>query len=99
MRGATVTSVGYGYHERKPHFAYDGLRRSVESRVTSIAPTLVRFQTTDGGTCFGDSGGPQFLDGSVVSVASSGDAACAGMGDGYRVDTESARMFLAQFLR
>lgn len=42
-----------------------------------------------GGTCFGDSGGPQFLNGTntVVAVTSFGlNGNCAGTGGGYRVD-------------
>ena len=42
-----------------------------------------------GGTCFGDSGGPQFLTGTniVAAVTSFGlNGNCAGTGGGYRVD-------------
>ena len=45
--------------------------------------------SASGGTCFGDSGGPQFLAGTntVVAVTSFGlNGNCAGTGGGYRVD-------------
>jgi secreted trypsin-like serine protease len=46
----------------------------------------------EGGTCFGDSGGPSFWvddDGNeiVVAVTSTGDAQCVATGLNYRVDT------------
>jgi secreted trypsin-like serine protease len=60
--------------------------------------------TGNGGTCYGDSGGPHFihLDGVetniVVSVTVTGDAPCKASDKTYRVDTESARSFLSNFV-
>jgi hypothetical protein len=58
--------------------------------------------TGNGGTCFGDSGGPHFLGGEtsnlVVSLTVSGDAVCKATDKTYRVDTEPAREFLSQFV-
>ncbi len=52
------------------------------------------------GSCNGDSGGPVLLPGTrtVVSVISDGDVACAVHGVNYRLDTASARAFLAEHL-
>lgn len=50
-----------------------------------------------GGTCFGDSGGPQLLAGTdtIVAVTSFGlNNQCAGTGFHYRVDTDTAQGFL-----
>ncbi len=58
--------------------------------------------TGDGGTCFGDSGGPNFLDvnGGQILVASTvtGDAVCRSTNVVYRLDTVSARKFLSNFV-
>jgi hypothetical protein len=100
LRGTQVTNVGYGYNEREtgggqPRFSYDGRRRFSSSTVTSLTSALIRTGT---GVCFGDSGGPRFVDSILVAVTSSGDSACAGMSTGYRVDTISARTFLGRFV-
>jgi hypothetical protein len=100
LAGGTVTNVGYGYYERQtgggqPRFLYDGARRTSTSGVKSVTPSLIR---TGSGVCYGDSGGPRFAGQLLVAVTSSGDAACAGMSTGYRIDTPAARGFLGRFL-
>lgn len=54
-----------------------------------------------GGTCFGDSGGPQFLNddsNTIVAVTSFGmNGNCAGTGGGYRVDQPDDLTWLATF--
>ena len=100
LAGETVTNVGYGYYERRtgggqPEFLYDGVRRTSTSIVKSVTPSLMR---TGSGVCFGDSGGPRFAGQFLVAVTSSGDAACAGMSTGYRIDTPAARGFLGRFV-
>ena len=55
-----------------------------------------------GGTCFGDSGGPQFLPGTnvVVAVTSYGlNGNCAGTGFHYRTDIADAASFLGPYLQ
>ncbi len=60
--------------------------------------------TGNGGTCYGDSGGPHFLhqDGLetniVVAVTVTGDANCKATDKDYRVDTVAARTFLSEFV-
>lgn len=55
-----------------------------------------------GGTCFGDSGGPHFLGGVhsnlIVATTTAGDASCRSTDLDYRLDTRSARSFLGQFV-
>jgi hypothetical protein len=61
---------------------------------------MVSGNTNTGGTCFGDSGGPQFLGESnvVVAVTSFGlNGNCAGVGGGYRVDQADDLEWLATF--
>jgi secreted trypsin-like serine protease len=60
--------------------------------------------TGDGGTCYGDSGGPHFLGAGstetdvVVSITVTGDTVCKATHKTYRVDTASARDFLDDFV-
>ncbi|MFN2626594.1 MAG: hypothetical protein ABR520_10995, partial [Mycobacteriales bacterium] len=56
--------------------------------------------TGNGGTCYGDSGGPNFLGTSAVIAATTitGDAVCRSTNVVYRLDTASARTFLGQFV-
>ena len=56
--------------------------------------------TGDGGTCYGDSGGPHFLGDSsmVVSVTVTGDTPCRATDVTYRLDTDSARSYLSQWV-
>jgi hypothetical protein len=56
--------------------------------------------TGDGGTCYGDSGGPHFLGNTnvVVSVTVTGDVNCRATDVTYRLDMPSARAYLEQFL-
>lgn len=55
-----------------------------------------------GGTCFGDSGGPQFLTGTntIAAVTSFGlNGNCAGVGGGYRVDQADDLNWLATIMK
>jgi len=58
----------------------------------------------DGGTCYGDSGGPNFLGAGttesdiVAAITITGDFMCRATNVDYRLDTPSARAFLQQFV-
>ncbi len=58
--------------------------------------------TGNGGACFGDSGGPNFLDSTggpvLVAITITGDAVCRSTNVVYRVDTTAARAFLAAYV-
>ena len=58
----------------------------------------------DGGTCYGDSGGPNVLGAGdsetdiVAAITITGDFMCRATNVDYRLDTPSARAFLAQYV-
>jgi hypothetical protein len=56
--------------------------------------------TGNGGTCYGDSGGPNFLGTTdiIAAITITGDAVCRSTNVVYRLDTESARAFLGQYV-
>ena len=106
LRGQTFTCVGYGLQERlhaqpgAPAFSGGGTRmKAVSTFSTLTKPWLHTSQNRahhEGGTCYGDSGGPYFLDragysNTIVAVTSWGDAVCVAHSISYRVDTPSAR--------
>ena len=57
--------------------------------------------TGNGGTCFGDSGGPVFVNNTnrIVSVVSYGNSkTCHGADYSWRVDTQDSYTFLSRFV-
>jgi secreted trypsin-like serine protease len=107
------TNVGYGGQERTieqggPGIAYLDTRENSVSSFSALNDTYLRLSqnasTGDSGTCYGDSGGPQFLGSDagetnlVVSTTITGDAQCVATNVTYRLDTPSARDFLARFV-
>jgi len=103
------TSVGYGAYEvtNEPgghQYLYDDVRMVATGTLNSTNKTLVRISMNpslgNGGTCYGDSGGPNFLGTTdiVAAITITGDAICRSTNVDYRMDTASARAFLAGFL-
>jgi len=94
----TFTSVGYGFQWINPVFveservrmvAYPRLIQINTPGFTGIFSLLLSNNHSTGGTCFGDSGGPNFINdtnviGGVTSFGLNGN--CAGTGGVYRVD-------------
>ena len=78
--------------------AVSDCQRTVEV-VTAWLRISMNPATGDGGTCYGDSGGPNFLGDTDVIAATTitGDAVCRSANTTYRLDTPSARAFLAPF--
>jgi secreted trypsin-like serine protease len=104
------TSVGYGAYEvtNQPgghQYLYDDVRMVATGTLNSISPSWLRISmnpsTGNGGTCYGDSGGPNFLGTTDIVAANTitGDAVCRSTNVDYRLDTASARAFLAQYVR
>jgi hypothetical protein len=107
LRAATFIAAGYGtVRDDKTggfkHFSFDGDRRFVAQTFMSLVPAWLNLSmqpsTGDGGTCYGDSGGPHFLDDVVVSLTVTGDAPCRATDKTYRVDTPASQSFLAGFM-
>jgi V8-like Glu-specific endopeptidase len=111
--GAPFTSVGYGGQEPVnepggPVIGYLDTREYVTGSLNAVNPAWLRLSqnihTGDGGTCYGDSGGPNFLGASrtetniVGGTTITGDSLCKATNVIYRLDTESARSFLRQFV-
>jgi hypothetical protein len=99
-KGASLTSVGFGYSSwvADGSFVYDGLRRAAASPVLRVAKSTLVISTRTAGPCLGDSGGPQLVGDTVLSVTSAGSKDCSGQAEGYRLDTEAARAFLGGFV-
>jgi hypothetical protein len=103
------TSVGYGAYEvtNEPgghQYLYNDVRMVATGTLNSINPSWLRISmnpaTGNGGTCYGDSGGPNFLGTTDIVAATTitGDAICRSTNVTYRLDTQSARAFLSQFV-
>ena len=103
------TSVGYGAYEvtNEPgghRYLYDDRRMVATGTLNAINPAWLRISmnpsTGDGGTCYGDSGGPNFLGSTevIAAITSTGDRVCRATNVVYRLDTESARAFLDDYL-
>ena len=101
VRRSTVTSVGYGYSALAPDGSWvnDGYRRWADSPVKKSSKLYLTVSTNEAGPCFGDSGGPQLVGDTVLSVTSGGSRSdCTGRAEGYRLDSAPARDFLRSFV-
>jgi hypothetical protein len=109
LKGQTFVTVGYGtLRDDKTggwHAMGDyGERYYAEQMPQALKPYWIQLSmnpsTGNGGTCYGDSGGPHFFGDSdmVVSLTVTGDAWCRATDVTYRLDTDSAREYLSQFV-
>ena len=107
------TAVGYGGQEAVnepggPVIGYLDEREYAVSTLNSVNPSWLRLSqnpaTGNGGTCYGDSGGPNFLGAGstetnvIAGITITGDSLCKSTNVIYRLDTESARAFLGQYV-
>lgn len=103
------TSVGYGAYlvTNQPgghQYLYDDVRMVATGTLNAINKTWLRISmnpaTGNGGTCYGDSGGPNFLGTTDIIAATTitGDAICRSTNVVYRLDTAAARTFLSAYL-
>jgi hypothetical protein len=106
----TFTAVGYGLQRINPVFIEsEKIRMYAEPHLIQINvpgftgdfSLLLSNNHSTGGTCFGDSGGPNFLGDSniVAGVTSFGiNGNCAGTGGVFRMDRQDVLDFVTPFL-
>lgn len=104
----TIENVGYGliptFLQGPASYVLPSHRLRSTSRFMALTPQWLKLLTNNavgaGGTCFGDSGGPQLLPGTdiVVGFSSGGDAICRAQSRSVRLDTPAAQAFLANHL-
>lgn len=114
LKDLTIEAVGYGLQDivdnpvQGPIFIEaQRVRMKADLQVVNLDGTagipagtsvLVSGDAKHGGTCFGDSGGPQFLgtDSNVVAAVTSFglNGNCSGVGGGYRVDQADDLAFI-----
>lgn len=113
LKGSVYTAVGYGlqnrvtgggtpfFEDRNPvprMYAFSGF----DALNGGYLRLSMNPATGGGGTCFGDSGGPNFLNvngtRTLVAITITGDAVCRATNVVYRLDTASSRAFLAPYV-
>ena len=106
----TFTAVGYGLQLINPvHIEAQRIRMFAEPHLIQInTPSVGDFSmllsnnASTGGTCFGDSGGPNYLGTSnvIAAVTSFGrNGNCAGTGGVFRLDRKNVLDFVGQYLK
>jgi hypothetical protein len=110
LKSAVFTAAGYGLQNRVvgggvPYFQdVNPIPRMYSfSTFNALNGGYIRLSqnpaTGNGGTCFGDSGGPNFLTVNgqqiLVAITTTGDSVCQSTNVDYRLDTPSAQGFLA----
>jgi secreted trypsin-like serine protease len=106
----TFTAVGYGVQRINPAQVVAELIRmnasphliQVNTGFTGDFSLLLSNNASTGGTCFGDSGGPNYLGTSTViaGVTSFGlNGSCGGTGGVFRLDRQNVLDFVNQFLK
>jgi secreted trypsin-like serine protease len=113
LKATVYTAVGYGVQNRvtgggTPFFQdlNPVPRMYAFSTFDSLNGGYIRLSqnpsTGNGGTCFGDSGGPNFLNvngtRTLVAITITGDSVCRSTNVDLRLDTDSARAFLAPYV-
>jgi secreted trypsin-like serine protease len=111
--GTKFTAVGYGaqfitHKQGGQVFHYTDVRFVAVSTFRTQTRTWLRNSQNvalgNGGTCTGDSGGPNFLGAGsgetniLAATTITGDSACHSTNVDYRLDTASARQFLGQYV-
>jgi hypothetical protein len=107
LHGVLFTDVGYGSQDRLGTQSNPMPRMFAFSAFKSLQPGFLQLSINpvlnNGGACFGDSGGPNFLpvNGAPILMAIAsvgGDHVCRSTSGNYRLDTASARDFLKNFV-
>lgn len=112
QQDVTFTAVGYGLQRINPVFiesqkirmvAHPHLIQMNVPGFTGDFSLLLSNNASTGGTCFGDSGGPNFLGGDdsnvVAGVTSFGlNGSCGGTGGVFRMDRQNVQDFVNGFM-
>lgn len=110
LQDAKFTPVGYGSinqkkaASRKTKLVYTDTRSRTSISFDDLTRVWLKLdlEEGDGGTCYGDSGGPNFLGDSDLLVAttiSGDDDSCKATNYDYRLDAGPARDFLARYVK
>ncbi len=115
LDGSQFTAVGYGGQERtfddkgQPYIAYEDEREMAVSAFSALNTAWLRLSQNaalgNGGTCFGDSGGPNFMGAGsgetkvIAGTTITGDMQCVQSNVVYRLDSDSARAFLKPYVK
>ena len=107
------TPVGYGAQSVTSGpggktFHYQDVRYRTVGTLNTVTPAWLKISGNpshdDGNTCYGDSGGPNFLGAGssetniIAGTTITGDTPCRSTNVDYRLDTQSARAFLGQYV-
>lgn len=107
---AKFTIVGYGgtLNWPPPQVVYEDKRQSAVSEYRALLKAWLRMSqnqaTGDGGSCYGDSGGPAFWEDpdtgveTLVGITSWGDMPCVSSGFNYRVDIPDTLDFIDEVI-
>ena len=107
LHGVLFTDVGYGSQDRLGTQSNPMPRMFAFSAFKSLQPGFLQLSINpvlnNGGACFGDSGGPNFLrvNGAPILMAIAsvgGDHVCRSTSGNYRLDTATARDFLKDYV-
>ncbi len=114
LNDTLFTAVGYGAVREIKQTGWQAMqndnmdRNRADQEFLSLTKSWLtnsmNLATGNGGTCYGDSGGPHFIHMNgvetniVVSVTVTGDMYCKAADKTYRVDTAPARDFLEHFV-
>jgi len=104
------TAVGYGLQRINPAFIEaEKIRMFAEPHLIQINTgftgdfsLMLSNNASTGGTCFGDSGGPNYLDSGngIAGVTSFGlNGTCGGTGGVFRLDRKNVLDFVGQYLK
>jgi len=111
LQTSAFTAVGYGSLNPQngpggKTYVYTDTRNYAVGSFNTLTQSWLKLSQNashgDGGTCYGDSGGGNFLGGPssrlLVANTITGDTACVSTNVDYRLDTPAARDFLGQYV-
>jgi len=100
FEGALIRLVGYGFSERDPstgEFSGSGIKRQMETTITSVASEAIYYGDMFHNVCMGDSGGPAFISygdvEKIVGVTSIVNSDCMGGSGSNRFDLYTDEFF------